>query len=124
MMVTSQPSLAQTRALATAISELLRSIRTVSLPRSATILYAMPHPLRTWNLLGNMFRYGFGRNLPIVCPIGGMARRGIRLGSHLAAAWALIGRLSHLQRRFGRAIEAGQHQHRQKRVLRAVPGVD
>jgi hypothetical protein len=47
MMVTSQPSLAHTRALATAISELLLSILTVSFPRSATILYAMPHPLRT-----------------------------------------------------------------------------
>ena len=47
MMVTFQPSLAQTRALATAISELLRSILTVSFLRSATILYAMPHPLHT-----------------------------------------------------------------------------
>ena len=43
----SEFSLAHTRALATAISELLGSILTVSLPRSATILYAMPHPLRT-----------------------------------------------------------------------------
>ena len=72
MMVTSQPSLAHTRALATAISELLLSILTVSLPRSATILYAMPHPLRTKNYWGTMFRYCFGRNGPTICPIGGM----------------------------------------------------
>src|SRR6185437_16312352 len=114
MMVTSQPSLAQTRALASAISELLRSILTVSLPRSATILYAMPPPLRTWNLSANMFRYRFDGNLPIVCPIGGMA------GDPKAVPGDECGRsggcerlfrlLSHLQRRLGHAIEAGQHQ--------------
>ena len=38
MMVTSQPSLAQTRALAMAMIELSRRILTVSLSRSATIL--------------------------------------------------------------------------------------
>jgi hypothetical protein len=48
MMVTSQPSLAHTRALASAISELILSILTVSFSRSATILYAMQSsPLRT-----------------------------------------------------------------------------
>src|SRR5882757_104086 len=41
MMVTSQPSLAHTRALASAISELILSILTVSLSRSATILYVI-----------------------------------------------------------------------------------
>src|SRR6478735_3915232 len=102
MMVTSQPSLAHTRALATAISELLRSIRTVSLPRSATILYAMPHPLRTWNLLGNPLRLWpqFADSL------SNRRQPQSHLGPHSAVAWALIGRLSHLQRRFGRAIEA------------------
>jgi len=41
MMVTSQPSLAHTRAFATAISELILSILTVSFSRSATILYVI-----------------------------------------------------------------------------------
>ena len=44
-MVTSQPSLAHTRAFATAISELILSILTVSFSRSATILYAIKVPL-------------------------------------------------------------------------------
>lgn len=117
MMVTSQPSLAQTRALATAISELLLSILTVSLPRSATILYAMPHPLRTWNYWGTMFRYRFGRNGPTICPIGGMVN-GAKAA--LTTVLALFGGFSHNKCRFGHAVEPGQDQDRQKRVLRAV----
>jgi hypothetical protein len=65
MMVTSQPSLAQTRALATAINELDLSILTVSFPRSATILYAMPQPLTHVKLRG-IFGYRFVRNLPTI----------------------------------------------------------
>src|SRR5438094_8611439 len=102
-MVTSQPSLAQTRALATAISELLLSILTVAFPRSATILYAMPQP-PTHRITAGMFRYCFVRNWPTICPIGGMV-------NGAKAAWrallALFGGFSHNQRRFGHAIEPG-----------------
>src|ERR1700744_780535 len=44
---TCQPSLAHTFALATMISELTRSIQTVSSSRSAIIWYAKIHPLRS-----------------------------------------------------------------------------
>src|SRR4029077_7100354 len=74
MMVTSQPSLAHTRALATAIRELILSILTVSFSRSATIMYAMQHPL-THVTTGGMFECGFDRNLLTICPIGGKAKR-------------------------------------------------
>jgi hypothetical protein len=69
-MVTSQPSLAHTLAFATATSELILSILTVSLSRSATILYPIKVPLTHVKTAG-MFKGAFDRNLLTICPIGG-----------------------------------------------------
>jgi hypothetical protein len=98
--------------LATASSELLLSILTVSFPRSATILYAMPHPLHTSNYWTPMFGDRFVRNWPIICPIGGMVN-----GTKAALKAVLVPfrGLSHRKRRF--ALQAGQDQTFQQRVL-------
>jgi PAS domain S-box-containing protein len=56
--------------LASAISELILSILTVSFSRSATILYVIKFPFTHMKLAGT-FECGFDRNLLTICPIGG-----------------------------------------------------
>jgi hypothetical protein len=106
MMVTSQPSLAHTRALASAISELILSILTVSFSRSATILYAMQVPL-THVMTGRTFEGGFDRNLLTICPIGGMERSMEQQKPYFAGCPTR-------QRRLADAVAPGQRQDRQQ----------